>query len=399
MPYARTGVQRSHRRDMLKLGALTLTGWPSLALSQQIEVALAGLAFSGSASSIPARFPYSLSYLESLKNSGRFPSRLLYEAIQVASPERLKIVPRIDDLKGRAQAIAVALVVGSETVSVERIAGLHKLVVQIRAQALFFDFKSMSVVRSYPLSFSHIDVLERPPHNGEIFERLRGVFEGAAAKPGIFARFAIALTKATLPTLSTRSIGVTKVTLKTEVTSNLPAYLTSTPAVAETWVADLVSEALSTRAGVPMIPYSKGYAIGNVLSLSISDGNVYDLSLPRPDYEVAIEFKRLVKRLFAESNAGASYIFGLVASIHVIEPVSGKVFANVELKNGETKLVPTTQSSVDDFPAYFDAITGLFAKFSEVVAGGDMRWIRSSSGASDIDRQIANVRELVTLCK
>jgi len=86
-----------------------------------------------------------------------------------------KLVTRIDELKGRDRAIAVALVIGSETISVEQLAGLHKLFVLIRAQALFFDFKSMSVLRAYPISFGHIDTFDRAPSEAEIRARLRGV--------------------------------------------------------------------------------------------------------------------------------------------------------------------------------------------------------------------------------
>ena len=47
-------------------------------------------------------------------------------------------------LKGRDRAAVVAMVVTGETVSVERFGRLHKLFLQIRAQALFFDYKSMT---------------------------------------------------------------------------------------------------------------------------------------------------------------------------------------------------------------------------------------------------------------
>ena len=387
------------RRDVIKMGAAALVFAPVVGHAQQVEVALAGFAFSGDAASLKARFPYSLGYQSSLKAAGRFPGKMLFEATQQMPPEKLRLVARIDELKGRDQAIAVALVVGSETISVEKIAGLNKLFVLIRAQALFFDFKSMSVVRAYPISFAQIDVFDRAPTPAEIAERVRGVYEGAGGKPGIFARFAGTLAKATLPSQTSRYLGVSKITLKPEALGSIPDYLTGSPTVAETWAADLVGEALSTRASVPIIPYSKGYAVGNVMSVSISDGDVYNLKLPKPDYEISVEFTRLVKREFGKSAAGASYIYGLVSTMKIEEPVSGKVYFNAELKNGETKLVPVTQTYVDDFPAFYDAINGLFVKLSEAVASGDTKWVKSAAAAPDIDRQIADTRELVKLCK
>ncbi|MBL0091206.1 MAG: hypothetical protein IPP50_02245 [Piscinibacter sp.] len=127
--------------------------------------------------------------------------------------------------------MAVALVVGAETVSVEQLAGLHKLFVLIRAQALFFDFKSMSVIRAYPISFGHIDIFDRRPTDAEVAVRVRGVYEGAAGKPGIFTRFATTLAGASLPAATSRTLQITRVTLKPEATGSIPEYLRSASTV------------------------------------------------------------------------------------------------------------------------------------------------------------------------
>ena len=156
------------RRQLLKLGACAAAFTPVLGFAQQTEVALAGLAFSGDAASLAQRFPYSVAYEKALKAGGKPAFAMLRDAIAQNPPQQLKLVTQIDELKGRDQAIAVALVIGSETISVEQLAGLHKLFVLIRAQALFFDFKTMSIVRSYPISFGHIDIFDRPPNADEI---------------------------------------------------------------------------------------------------------------------------------------------------------------------------------------------------------------------------------------
>jgi len=133
--------------------------------------------------------------------------------------------------------------------------------------------------------------------------------------------------------------------------------------------------------------------------MRISDGDVYNLKLPKPDYEIGVEFTRLVKKKFGESSAGASYIYGLVTTVKIEEPISGKVYMNAELKNGEVKLVPVTQTYVDDFPAYYDSVNGLFVKLSEALDGRGNTWVKTAAAASDIDKQIADTRELIKLCK
>lgn len=372
----------------------------TLVLAQPAEVALAGLAFAGDAASSKERFPYSVAYERSQSEAGKPVFRAIREATGQHPPQHLQLVSQIDELRGRQNAIAVALVVSAETISVERIAGLHKLFVQIRGQALFFDFKLMTVVRAYPLSFAHIDVFDRAPTQREIAERVRMVYEGAAGKPGIINRFATTLATAKLPADVSRFLQVTAVDIRPAALQPMPEYLKADPAVAQTWAADLISEALSNRAGVPLIPFAKGYAIGNVMSLRISDGRVYELKLPKPDYEITAEITDLRKIKFSESVAGTSFIYGSYASLRIVEPLTGKTYLNTALKNGETKSVPVTQSYVDDFPAFHDAIHGLFAKLSDALDGrGRTDWLKSAAAAPDIDKQISLTKELLKLCK
>jgi hypothetical protein len=372
---------------------------PGLALAQGSEVALAGLAYSGDAASLSQRFPFSTAYEKALKAGGKPAHAMLREAIAQAPAGKLKLVTQIDELKGRDQAVAVALVVGAETVSVEQLAGLHKLFVLIRAQALFFDFKSMSVIRAYPISFGHIDIFDRRPTDAEVAVRVRGVYEGAAGKPGIFTRFATTLAGASLPAATSRTLQITRVTIKPEATGSIPEYLRSASTVTETWAADLVGEALSTRAGVPIVPYAKGYAVGNVMSMRISDGDVYNLKLPKPDYEIGVELSALRKVKYGGAAAGESFIYGSYASLRIEEPLSGKVYMNTALKNGEVKLVPSTQTYVDDFPAFYDSVNGLFVKLAEAIDGRDAKWVKAAAAAPDIDKQINDTRELFKLCK
>ena len=302
-------------------------------------------------------------------------------------------------MKGNDQALVTSLVISSETVSVENFGNIRKLLVLLRGQAIFFDFKSMNVVRSYPVSFGYVDNFQHDPSPQEVLERVRLVYEGSDNKPGLYSRYASALMNASLPTQVPRYIQVTKATLTPEMLSVLPDYLKTTPNTSENWAADLVAEAISTRIGVPMVPYSKGYAIGNVMSMKVMDGEVFNLTLPKPDYEIEVDFKNVKKIKFSEGAGGASFIYGTYADIKIHEPMSGTEYLKTSLKNGETKVIPTSQTYVDDFPAYYDSVNGMFVKLSETIAGKDKSWIKKSASASDIDTQISKTTQLMNLCK
>ena len=366
---------------------------------QPVEVTLAGFAYSGAASTIAARFPYSQRY-EKSHTEGKLYQRL-QKTLSASPSSAIKIVSQITELKGRDQALAVALVIGSETVSVEKFGNLNKLMVLIRGQTMFFDFKSMNIVRAYPVSFAYIDVFDHVPTQEEIQTRVTLVYEGANSKPGILTRFAGNVSHASIPAQVPRFLQVTSVQIKPEALDTLPPYLKSEPGAAETWAADLVAEAISTRVGVPIVPFAKGYAVGNVMSMRVSDGTVYELKLPKPDYAISAEFSNFKKIKFSEIQDGAtSFVYGAYAQIRIEEPLSGKAYLNTALKNGETKVVPASQSYVDDFPAFYDAINGLFVKLAQVIDNkGDEQWLKKAAAAPDIDKQIAQTRELMKLCK
>ena len=133
--------------------------------------------------------------------------------------------------------------------------------------------------------------------------------------------------------------------------------------------------------------------------MRISDGDVYNLKLPKPDYEISVEISALKKIKYGEAVAGESYIYGSYASVKIEEPVSGKVYLNTALKNGEIKLVPASQTYVDDFPAFHDSINGLFVKLADALDGKGNTWIKSASAAPEIEKQISDPRELIKLCK
>ena len=372
------------------------------ALAQQpTEVAFAGFAYSGSASTISTRFPQSQRYEQELTATNTSIGQTLYRMLAATPGGQVKIVSQIESLKGRDSALAVALVIGAETVSVEQFGNVHKLMVLIRGQTMFFDFKSMNVVRAYPISFAYVDLLDHVPSSDEIQARVKLVYLGAADKPGILSRFAQSVAKAQIPTQVPRFLQVTSVQLKPEALDTLPAYIKSEPGAAQTWAADMVSEAISTRAGVPIVPFAKGYAIGNVMSMKVSDGTVYDLKLPQPDYEIKVELSGFRKVKYSEVQGGATaYVYGAYAQMHIEEPLSRKSFLNTSVKNGETRVIPASQRYVDDFPHFYDAINGLFVKLAQNMDGkGDDKWLKSAASAKDIDEQISSTRELIKQCK
>lgn len=378
---------------------LALAMLASAAQAQERTVTLAGVAYSGDDATRKARFPFTHKYQELLEKAGDSSFKRAAAAVSAMPPQAFKLTTdAVGALKDHDQALVTSLVLNSETVSIERFGEVRKLFVLLRGQALFFDFKSMNVVRSYPISFAYIDNFRHDPSEQEILERVRLVFEGAAGKPGLYARYASTLATAAIPAQVPRYLQVTQVGVAPEMLAVLPEHLKSSKGVYETWAADLVAEAISTRAGIPIVPYSKGYAIGNVMSMRVMDGTVYNLKLPSPDYEISVDLKGVKKVKYGEGAGGASYVYGTFADIRIQGPLP-EPYLNTGLKNGEVKIVPASQTYVDDFPAFYDSLNGMFVKLAESMAGKGNGWLKSAAAAPDIVAQINKTMELVQQCK
>ena len=369
-------------------------------LGHAATVTLAGLAYSGDSKSIATRFPYTKRLEMAQAAGGSSLNKQLAQMMAKAKPANFELQQlSLAELKGQDQTIVLALVITGETVSAERFGNIAKLLTQVRAQAMFFDFKSMTVLRTYPFSFSHLDVIDHYPSKSEMNERFQAVFYGDQGKAGILARFAEAVNGATIPTNVPRFIQVTDVNIGAEAHPVLSKLVKNSNGEEETLVADLFAESLSSKTGIPVLPFSKGYAIGNVMSMRIADGDVYNLKLPEPDYAISLSVPRFKKIKSGEAASGASYIFGAYSHVTIKEPVSGRTYLDADFKNGEVKLVPASQDTIDDYPAYYDALKGLFAKLSGNLAGTPSDWLKSATAASDISQQIKTTQELLKSCK
>jgi hypothetical protein len=364
-------------------------------IAHSTEVAFAGFAYAGEHQSIGVRFPYSKRFEASLGPAGI--NGLLQAALPKIQPAGYNLVTRLDELTGRAQAISVALVMTNETVSTEQLGQTHKLFVQLRGQALFFDFKSKTILRAYPFSFAFLDALPTEPNEGQKDASIGYVYLGKNGKPGILDRFSQALMQATIPVNVPRFVQVTNVVIGDEARADFPEQYGN--GVAETWVADTFGEAIASKMGIPILPFSKGYAIGNVMSMTVADGSVYNLVLPKPDYEFSVNLSKLRKVVYQETAAGKSLIYGTYASLKLEEPLSAHAYLDGQFKNGEVKVVSAMQVNTEDFPAYQDSMRGLFTKLSGAIAGDATPWLKSAASGNNIEKQIASTRELLQSCK
>jgi hypothetical protein len=396
----RTELQRASRRASYSCWAIALIlglGLNLPALSATTTITYAGLAYTGDAKNIDSRFKYSKRYEARLKDQATDIHSKLRQTVQARSyPFALNMTGNTE-IKGD-ETLVTTLTITDETISEETFGSVHKLLVQIRAQAMIFDFQSKMLLRAYPLSFAYLDALDHAPSDAEIDDRIAKAYEGVQEKDGIFGRYSNALAQARLPRNDGLFLQITNVTIDADARAAFPEGLSQQQGVAETWLADHLDEALNAYAGVPVVPYSVGYALGNVMQLQLANSN-FNIKFPDPNVEVSVELTGVKRVQYAQNNVGTSYIYGAFATIKIATQGNAHTTLNASFKNGEVKEVPVTQGYVDDLPAYNDAIRGLFNKLSEELGGKDTPWLKSATTAPDITAQLVASRGLLQKCK
>jgi hypothetical protein len=369
--------------------------WPPF--SNATVITYAGIAYAGDAANIETRFKYSKRYEKALVAQNTDINAKLRRTLADAHyPFDLNMLGNTE-VKGD-KTLVTALTVTGETISDETFGAVHKLYIQIRAQAMIFDFESHMLERAYPLEFAYLDALDHTPTDTEIDERIIKVYEGSQGKQGIFGRYAKALSNATLPSKDGLFVQITNVAIGPDAKPAIPAVLSVYPGAAESWLANSFDEALNSRTGVPVLPYSVGYAIGNVMAIQLANTN-FDLKFPPPDWDIAIDVTGVKKVTYAQNPIGTSYVYGAYATIRISLHDGTKVVLDAKFKNGEVKTVPATQSYIDDLPAYGDSIRGLFDKLADVLGGQDTQWLKTAAVTPNIQPQIVAARALLQKCK
>ena len=364
------------------------------------EVYWAGFAFQGSYSEGSKNYQYSNAIASETADGVPILDAYLSKQVRASSDLPFNLV--IDQLgsigPGVDSAVALAFVLDRETISVESFGEDHKLLIELSAQALFFDFKTMSVIASYPVSFRYIDVLDVIPGDDYISSLVRSILLGGNSTT-LVEQFVRVLSNVDLNTQVSRRIQVTDVNVEAEALSVLPPMWADNIPGFKGMLAHSFATSISAEHAVPMLPYTTGYAVGNRMATRFADGSVFNLTIPETDYGVALDLSKFAKIQYAKVPAGTSYVYGAYVDISVVEPLSGQVYLDMLVKDGVTKLVPSGQTYIDDWPAYQNALQSLFDGFASALNKPTKSWAEKHNGDKSKVKQLKVFTGVLQSCK
>lgn len=361
------------------------------------EMLIAGFAFAGEHANKEARFPYVNDLDGELKKSNTSISMEIAKRLQAIEGKNFKIVSgRTFSTKNSDSPLNGVMVLTGETVLVENYGSYWKVFVNLRGDALLFDYKGKKIIKTYPLNLAIFDAVEgqQKPSAYKIQNLIReNIF--TSKKEGLISQFVDKISNASLGQKTDKIFQIGNITVKPEALDKFPTEISSNPSAVKDIVADALSSELSGQTSISLMPAKFNSVVG-VMTMQLEDtGEQIELKIGDGDYLFNVELNKLAKAKQQQTNSEISYIYGVNASIQLIEPFSKTVFMESVFRNGAVSISPINKITQDDYPAYYDVINGLFKKFSLALKTRDYKWVNVATGSEKTSEQMKQVSNLL----
>ena len=385
---------KQSKRWMLLLVQIALLCASPLAAAE--ELIMAGFAFAGEAKGAATRYPYSHKLLAPNAPDG-INKQIFSRSRNVVGGE-LPLAPpeKTINLKSYNEGLVTVLLLTGETVLSESYGDYSRTYINLRADALIFDYKNKSIVRSYPLSVNLFDAASGNTIPSE--QAIQGLIRDMIFRPddkGLISQYLNRISKATLPKEGSKSIQVAKVDVAPDAYGMFPAKLRNNKNTIDDIISDSFSSALSSQTGVSILPSKFGHALG-VMTFKLSNSDdLIKLKIGDGDYLVNLKLNKYIKIKKEQTAVEVANVFGVSANVGIYEQLSNEYFINSDFKNGEVSISPLNKVAGDDFPGYSDSLTGLFTKLAKAIQSEDMDWVKSAAASPNIVKEIQKTHNIL----
>jgi hypothetical protein len=354
-------------------------------------VYFAGIAYLGQYNLLQQNYPYALALNQADKNGqGQLDIRF-HQMVKASQPQHMRIEFGLANTR-KSQSVVMALAIEREAVSTEIIGKNRKIIAEINAQLFFFDFDSMSLIGNFPLSMAKNHIVPAgQDFTAEILPLFSDLYLGVAKEIDA-GKNMLALAIKKLEQVSPGpSQGVRfqleQVSLSARVKPLLPDNL-STQRFNQ-FIGQYFSARLASRYDVTVLPFTKGYAIGNQMAGRFSNGTVFNIVIPEPDYVFSIAVTSLKK---APLNKNLMYAARI--KFNLTEKNQQRLYIDGHFQKAIPKLVMNTQNEIDDWSAYHDAIEMLIDDLITQLGKPKKQWFNTHAKDNKSYKGFAEKKEL-----
>lgn len=345
---------------LVLFGVILVLAFSVPSWAEDIKIHFAGFAFRGDFAQIQQNYPHSLEISKGLLPDQR-------EVLDAALGDKIKglklkngqiMLGELANLVDGSLTLACCL--DTELVSIEEYVDGFKIVIDLGAQAVLFDYGKMRLVASYPIMVELIDFVAEKPDEAMIRERVRDLLLTDKYGINLFDDFSNILTQVELKPNFGSAIKVTKVIIDDKAHSELSENFSQNIDNFKTFVAQSFGKYLSRNQGVAILPYRKGSDIGNKMAIRFSNTKVFELAIPEPQFAAEITVRGFKKVCTENKAAGACWVYGAYTNINISQPALGKVYLDDNFKFAVSKIIPDSQKTIKDWPSYQNSLMALF---------------------------------------
>lgn len=383
----------------LRFGLVALLYILSSRFVYSAELISGGFTFSGEAKAAESRYPFTYELSGQKNSKGIAPLSLqIRNRLGSVQNQSLPIAPldKTINVKSYDGGLVTVLLMTGETVLNENLGSYYKTYINLRADALIFDYKNKSIVRSYPLSVTLFDATigNQPPSKQKIQELISNMITRSDDK-GLISQYLNRLATATLPKDGARTIQVASVEVEPAAYGMFPPALRSNRSAVSDIISDGFSSALSAKTGVSILPSKIGMAVGSMTFKLDNADDMIKLKIGDGDYLVSLKLNKYAKIKKEETAVEVSNIYAVSVGVGIYEELSKQYFIKSDFKNGELSISPINKVAGDDFPGFSDSLNGLFKKLADAIKTDDLDWAKAAASSSDIGSQIKATRSII----
>lgn len=358
----------------------------------------AGFGYEASVNQLDERLPYLSSFLNEA-NQERLRSALV-EAVGLDNDQL--ILSGLGQLGSGDNAYVFALVFTDELVHTERVGDLGKLLVEVSGQLMAFDFDTGNVAWAKPMSAQYVDVFEQSPSVSEIQVGMEEIIFGDPAR-SLLGQFSAGIQEIDIGRLDGTTLRVTGVDFSPLAIQQYEAISRLNLETVKAILANRFTLSLVDEQGVAIIPTAaaeSGQALGNSMKARMSDGAIYNLVFPEPDFEISFTVDELKKVETGRTGAVVVNVYGVFATFSFIEPLSGRSFFTEQIKFGVSQRLPVSAVVGNDWFAFYEAAEAMFDSFAAEMSGPTNEWARRHITTSRRPLEaMRELEELIQLCR
>tara|TARA_B100000780_G_C21108651_1_gene447851 strand:- start:286 stop:1494 length:1209 start_codon:yes stop_codon:yes gene_type:complete len=366
-----------------------------------------------------AGFSFSGNYID--KNSSiKFTSTIIDEknenGLDVISSSLIKSIKRVkaknfnidydfaDLEKGLEESVVMAVVLDHENYfsEYEPISKTHMNNIQLFFQIIFYNFKTRKLITSIPYDVSVPFFTDSKPTEKEITNYIKKFYTSGLKsmnsdkKINAFSQVEKLLNNFELKEKYKLRLGVSSVKFEDKAISALPASYKKNLKPIENIFAQLFSSRLSLHNDIALVPYVEGMAIGSTMKQQfVNSDTVYEIELPKPDYNIEITIRGFKKVLAKKSDVNNIYFWASFLNLKIYQPDLNKIYMDHDLKNVLKKSIPTQIKDINDWYKFYITTYELFDSFAYNINNTSEAWLKRTNKTPEFKKSMVNVKELM----